>query len=127
MVPMKRRKQRLQSLTWQDDVNATVVIAWQIPPFCNCGKGQLSEEATINEHFLRLMYRRRKRIQTTDVSVFPSGQDLHAGATVLLNRSPMSQPDKQCTYTLRVQSTLMVIELWVTANRVGTHELRRTI
>ena len=30
------KRQRLQSFTSQDDVNAAVVIAWQIPPFCNC-------------------------------------------------------------------------------------------
>ena len=35
MVPVAKG-QRLQSFTWQDDVNAAAVIAWQIPPFCNC-------------------------------------------------------------------------------------------
>ena len=35
MVPTTKG-QRLQSFTWQDDVNAAAVISWQIPPFCNC-------------------------------------------------------------------------------------------
>ena len=66
------------SSLWQDNVNAAVVIAWQIPPLCNrqaarpscsmgprdsrtcfsakqCRKDQKVDEVTIREHFLRLM------------------------------------------------------------------------
>ena len=130
-----------------------MVNAWQIPSFCNilvarpraqwnqappasrtcssatqCGKDQRVDEATISEHLLRLMHRRRMPIQISDVFVLiPGSQDLHACKTVLLSPSPTSRHDLQCTDTLRCACTIYRkghVELWVYYQRVGTPEVR---
>ena len=91
-------------------------------------KDQQVDEATISEHFFRLMQRRCMPIQISDVFVLITrSQDPHTCKTVLWSPFPTSRHDLQCTDTLRFACTIYSeshVELRIYYQRAGMPELR---
>ena len=78
---LKRTRRQRSKFTWQDDVNAAMVNAWKIPPFCNslvakpsCSMGQKLLQDMFDSKTRSIAERLHPRQhQSTFTDVSPSG------------------------------------------------------